>query len=76
MSAKFQNISYKNNEDSTRYQLLYLGKCIDYVINSVVLLIMLAFAKFLIFGIFLRNVTLNSNISNGLADFSDTYIIL
>ena len=34
------NISCTNNEDSTRYQLLYLGRCIDYVINSIVLLLL------------------------------------
>ena len=40
VSAKFQNISCTNNEDSTRYHLLYLGKCIDYVINSIALLLL------------------------------------
>ena len=37
--CQIRNISYTNNEDSTRYHLLYLGKCIDYVINSIVLLL-------------------------------------
>ena len=36
----FKKISCTNNEDSTRYHLLYLGKCIDYVINSIVLLLL------------------------------------
>ena len=40
VSAKFQNNSCTNNEDTTRYHLLYLGKCIDYVINSIVLLLL------------------------------------
>ena len=29
-----------DNEDSTRYQLLYFGKCIDYVNISIVLLLL------------------------------------
>ena len=40
LPLKFQNISCTNNEDSTCYHLLYLGKCMDCIINSIVLLLL------------------------------------